>query len=302
MTMAALLDIHNLHLSISANPTLRGVSLSVAAGKVHGLVGESGAGKSMIARAVLGLLPALARVTSGTVRFAERDLLTLAERELRDLRGRDIALIPQNPMTALNPVARIEPQITDVLRMHLRLDAKAARVRALQLLNEVHLREPERVLRQFPHQLSGGMRQRVCIAIAFACNPKLVIADEPTTALDVTVQKQILRLIREMQSQHQTAVLFISHDLGVVAKVCDEVSVLHAGRVLEHNTTFELFAQPRHEYTRALLAATPRYDRPGEALRPLPMELQDRLRLEARESDSSRSKFLRSQKRSLPPA
>jgi peptide/nickel transport system ATP-binding protein len=272
-----LLDIRDLQLVIGATPILRGVSLQLEAGAVQGLVGESGAGKSMIGRAVLGLLPPGARVSTGTVRFAGRDLLNLPERELQQLRGRDISLIPQNPMTALNPVARIEPQLTDVVRMHLGIDAKAARARALQLLNEVHLREPERVLRQYPHQLSGGMRQRVCIAIAFACNPKLVIADEPTTALDVTVQKQILRLIREMQTVHHTAVLFISHDLGVVAKACGEVSVLHAGRVLEHNSTEALFAQPQHEYTRALLAATPRYDRPGEALQPLPVELNERL-------------------------
>jgi peptide/nickel transport system ATP-binding protein len=152
-------------------------------------------------------------------------------------------------------------------------------------LNDVHMREPERVLRQYPHQLSGGMRQRICIAIAFACKPKLVIADEPTTALDVTVQKQILQLIEEMRAQHGTAVLFISHDLGVVAKLCNTVSVLHAERVLEHARVQDLFASPQHDYTRALLAATPRYDRPGEMLQPLPAELNERLWCEAREYD-----------------
>lgn len=280
--MSALLEVRDLRLAIGATPILRGVDLTLARGEVHGLVGESGAGKSMVGRAVLGLIPEKARVTQGSVRFDGRELLSLTERERASLLGRDLALIPQNPMTALNPVQRIEAQLTDVMLMHLGIGARDAKQRALGLLNDVHMRAPERVLRQYPHQLSGGMRQRICIAIAFACKPKLVIADEPTTALDVTVQKQILRLIRDMQSQHNTAVLFISHDLGVVAKLCGRVSVLNAGRVLEANDTALLFAQPQHEYTRALLAATPRYDRPGETLRPLPIELQERLWREVR--------------------
>jgi peptide/nickel transport system ATP-binding protein len=286
--MNALLDIRDLRLAIGATPILRGVDLALARGEVHGLVGESGAGKSMVGRAVLGLIPEKARVTQGSVRFDGRELLSLTERERARLLCRDLALIPQNPMTALNPVQRIEPQLTDVMLMHLGIGARDAKQRALELLNDVHMREPERVLRQYPHQLSGGMRQRVCVAIAFACKPKLVIADEPTTALDVTVQKQILRLIEEMRSRHGTAVLFISHDLGVVAKICSSVSVLHAGRVVEHNDAATLFAQPQHEYTRALLAATPRYDRPGDSLRPLPPQLQERLWREAQESGRQR--------------
>jgi peptide/nickel transport system ATP-binding protein len=189
-------------------------------------------------------------------------------------------------MTALNPVVRIEPQITDVLRMHLGLDVSAARARALELLQSVHLREPERVVRQYPHELSGGMRQRVLIAIAFACRPKLIIADEPTTALDVTVQKQILRLIRELQSQSGTALLFITHDFGVVAKLCDRVAVMHGGRILESAASAQLFAQPAHEYTRALLDATPRYDRPGGLLRPVPAALVQQLDAEVRALDA----------------
>ncbi len=190
-------------------------------------------------------------------------------------------------MTALNPVERIEPQITDVLRMHLDLDRTAARERALALLREVHLREPERILRQYPHELSGGMRQRVLIAIAFACKPKLVIADEPTTALDVTVQKQILQLIRELQRNSGTAILFITHDLGVVAKLCDWVAVMHGGRVLESARATELFARPVHDYTRALFAATPRFDRPGELLQPIPVTLTRRLAEESHALDSA---------------
>lgn len=286
--MSALLEIRDLRLAIGATPILRGVDLALARGEVHGLVGESGAGKSMVGRAVLGLIPEKARVTQGSVRFEGRELLSLTERERARLLGRDLALIPQNPMTALNPVQRIEGQLTDVMLMHLGIGAREARQRALELLNDVHMREPERVMRQYPHQLSGGMRQRICIAIAFACKPNLVIADEPTTALDVTVQKQILRLIEEMRSRHGTAVLFISHDLGVVAKICSSVSVLHAGRVLEHNDTATLFAQPQHEYTRALLAATPRYDQPGDSLQPLPPQLQERLWREAQKCGQQR--------------
>lgn len=286
--MSALLEIRDLRLAIGATPILRGVDLALARGEVHGLVGESGAGKSMVGRAVLGLIPEKARVTQGSVRFEGRELLSLTERERARLLGRDLALIPQNPMTALNPVQRIEGQLTDVMLMHLGIGAREARQRALELLNDVHMREPERVMRQYPHQLSGGMRQRICIAIAFACKPNLVIADEPTTALDVTVQKQILRLIEEMRSRHGTAVLFISHDLGVVAKICSSVSVLHAGRVLEHNDTATLFAQPQHEYTRALLAATPRHDRPGDSVQPLPPQLQERLWREAQDCGQQR--------------
>jgi peptide/nickel transport system ATP-binding protein len=170
--------------------------------------------------------------------------------------------------------------------MHLDLDRAAARVRASALLREVHLRDPDKILRQYPHELSGGMRQRVLIAIAFACKPKLVIADEPTTALDVTVQKQILQLIRELQRNSGTAILFITHDLGVVAKLCDRVAVMHGGRVLESALAAQLFANPVHDYTRALFAATPRFDRPGDELKPIPAALTRRLVEEARALDA----------------
>ena len=288
--MSTLLDIRDLDLRLEARPPqrlLRRVSLQVAPGQIVGLVGESGAGKTMVSRVVLGIAPANARVTHGTVVFDGRDITHLSEAQRRHLLGREIAFIPQNPMTALNPVERIEPQITDVLRMHLDLDRSAARERALALLHEVHLREPEKVLRQYPHELSGGMRQRVLIAIAFACKPKLVIADEPTTALDVTVQKQILQLIRELQRNSETAILFITHDLGVVAKLCDRVAVMHGGRVLESAPTAKLFANPAHDYTRALFAATPRYDRPAELLRPIPAALTLRLAEEVQALDSA---------------
>ncbi|HYJ18547.1 MAG TPA: ABC transporter ATP-binding protein [Burkholderiales bacterium] len=279
--MSALLDIRDLDLTLEGRVRLlRRVSLQVDAGRIVGLVGESGAGKTMVSRTVLGIAPANARVTHGSVTFGGRDITRLAEDERRHILGREIAFIPQNPMTALNPVERIEPQITDVLRMHLGMDRAASKARALELLDDVHLREPARVLRAYPHELSGGQRQRVLIAIAFACRPKLVIADEPTTALDVTVQKQILRLIRDLQSRSGTAILFITHDLGVVAKLCEDVVVMHGGRILEAASAAQLFARPAHEYTRALFAATPRFDRPGDLLQPVPAALTENLNAE----------------------
>jgi len=287
--MSALLDIRDLDLRLDVRPPLRllrRVSLRVAPGQIVGLVGESGAGKTMVSRVVLGIAPANARVTNGSVVFDGRDITSVSQAQRRHLLGREIALIPQNPMTALNPVERIEAQVTDVLRMHLGLPRAAARERALGLLREVHLREPEKILRRYPHELSGGMRQRVLIAIAFACRPKLIIADEPTTALDVTVQKQILRLIRELQRNSATAILFITHDLGVVAKLCDQVTVMHGGRVLESAPAAQLFAHPEHAYTRALFAATPRFDRPGDELKPIPAVLTQRLAEEARALDA----------------
>jgi peptide/nickel transport system ATP-binding protein len=190
-------------------------------------------------------------------------------------------------MTALNPAFRIGEQITDVLRLHMGLDKTAARARALALLNDVHIRAPERVLRQYPHELSGGMRQRVLIAIAFSCQPKLIIADEPTTALDVTVQRQVLGLIKALQAERGTALLFITHDLGVVAKLCDRITVLHDGRVLEQGAVAEVFAAPKHAYTSALMKATPRYDRPGDALQPVPTTLTETLNAEAKAYDEA---------------
>jgi len=269
-------------ISLRANnaPILRRVSLAVDTGEVHGLVGESGAGKSTIAKAILGIIPAQVKVTGGRIMFEGRDLLSLKANELRAILGRDIALVPQDPSTALNPSRRIDAQMTDGLRLKRGLSAKEARLRARALLAEVQIRDPERVLSSYPHQLSGGMRQRVLIAAAFALEPKLVIADEPTTALDVTVQKQILRLIRALQERHGTSVLFVSHDLGVVAKICDRVSVLYMGKVVEQGRTGDILQTPRHPYTKALLAANPRYDRPETGLEPTPPEVLAALRAE----------------------
>jgi peptide/nickel transport system ATP-binding protein len=287
--MTAVLSVQGLQVAIGkgaqAANVLRGVSLEVQPGEVRGLVGESGAGKSMLGRAVLGLLPANATITSGSISFAGRDLLAMREPERRALLGRSIALIPQDPMTSLNPVKRVGHQIALVLRHHLALSKREALDRAADLLTEVAIREPRRVLDLYPHEISGGMRQRVLIAMAFACDPALVIADEPTTALDVTVQRQVLQLVERLRLRHGAAVLFVTHDLGVVAKLCRTMTVLHAGRVLEEGETAEVLARPRHPYTRALLAATPRADRPAEALRPVPPALIESLWSEAHRLD-----------------
>jgi len=261
-------------------PVLRDVSLTLERGEVRGLVGESGAGKSTIAKALLGILPSTVEIIGGFIRFEGRDLLALPRRELADMMGRDITLIPQDPQTALNPARRIEAQLTDGLRLKLGMGKREAHQRALHLLDEVQIRDPKRVLNAYPHELSGGMRQRILIASAFALNPKLVVADEPTTALDVTVQKEILRLIRRMQEAHGTAVIFVTHDLGVVAKICDSVTLLYAGKVIEHGATRDLLTAPKHAYTSALLAAGPRYDRPDAGLEPVPEAVFRQLRAE----------------------
>ena len=222
------------------------------------------------------------------MKFEGADLLKMETGTVRRLIGERIALIPQDPMTSLNPARRIEAQLTDGPRLWRGLDAKAARAFALRLLDEVHIREPERVLRSFPHELSGGMRQRVLIAAAFALEPRLIVADEPTTALDVTVQKQILRLIRNLQSAHGTAVVFVTHDLGVVAQICDHVTLLFAGRVIESGSTAQVLDAPRHPYTRALLEACPRYDRPNAGLCPIPEAIIADLRAELGQSGAAR--------------
>jgi peptide/nickel transport system ATP-binding protein len=287
--MTAVLSIQDLHVAIGrgarATNVLRGVSLEVQPGEVRGLVGESGAGKSMLGRAVLGLLPADARIGKGRIAFAGRDFLTLPERERRDLLGRQIALIPQDPMTSLNPVKRVGDQIARLLQRHLALSRRQALQRATELLAEVAIRDPQRVLDLYPYEISGGMRQRVLIAMAFGCDPNLIIADEPTTALDVTVQRQVLQLIERLRERRGAAILFVTHDLGVVAKICRTMTVMHAGRVLEDGETADVLTRPRHPYTRALLAATPRADRPADALRPVPPALIESLWSEAHRLD-----------------
>jgi peptide/nickel transport system ATP-binding protein len=268
--IAPCLDISNLSATLANGVrVLRSVSLTVASGEVRALVGESGAGKTMIGKAVLGVLPPSVRVVEGRVSLEGADLGSLAPSERRKLIGAHTALVPQGPLTALNPSRRIGSQMTDRLVRLLGWDGARADTRIRQLLDEVRIREPDRVLRCYPHELSGGMRQRVLIAAAFAAEPRLIIADEPTTALDVTVQKQILRLIAELQREHGTAILFITHNLGVVAKISQKVTVLYAGKVVEEADVAALFSAPQHPYTRALMAATPRYTDPLASLKPV---------------------------------
>jgi peptide/nickel transport system ATP-binding protein len=266
------LSIRNLSVRILGADTrlLRSVSLDVAAGEVRGLVGESGAGKSMIGKAILGILPKAVEVVAGEIWLDGVDLLTLAPAVRRTRVGASCALIPQDPLTALNPSRRIGGQITDRLVDILGWSRARADARAVELLAEVQIPDPARVLRAYPHELSGGMRQRVLIASAFAAEPKLIVADEPTTALDVTVQKEILRLIAQMQARHGTALLFVTHDLGVVSKVCQSLSVLYAGLVVEDAAVRDFFAAPKHPYSQALLAATPKYTDPAASLIPVP--------------------------------
>ncbi|MEM8551436.1 MAG: ABC transporter ATP-binding protein [Pseudomonadota bacterium] len=288
--MTALLDIENLSVALGGrrdNRLLRSVSLSVSPGEVMGLVGESGAGKSMIGKTIFGILPRAAEVIEGDVRFDGKSLLTLTQNERRMVRGKHMALIPQDPLTALNPSRRIGSQMTDRLTKILGERRDAANRRARTLLEEVHIRDPDRVLRAYPHELSGGMRQRVLIAEAFAAEPQLIVADEPTTALDVTVQKRILGLIAEMQSRHGAALLFVTHDLGVVAKICQTVTVLYSGMVVEQRKTADLIAAPESPYTHALLDASPRYDRPADALRPVSPEVLATMRAAVANADEA---------------
>jgi len=234
-----------------------GVTLEVWPGEIVGLIGESGSGKTMTALSVLGLLPRTAKITAGDIRLSGTSLLGLPEAQLRAIRGRDIAMIPQNPMSALNPVLRVGAQVGEPYVLHRRADWKTALAQAVRRLTDVHLPLPDERASEYPHQFSGGMQQRAMTAMAIALEPQLLVADEPTTALDVTIQAQILRLLREIREEHRTSILFITHDLGVVAETCDWVYVMYAGRILEQGSVERIFAHPGHPYTQALLRATP---------------------------------------------
>jgi peptide/nickel transport system ATP-binding protein len=236
-----------------------GVSFHVMPGETLAIVGESGCGKSVTALSILRLLPSPpGRIVSGAVNFAGRNLLSLSEAEMRQVRGNDISMIFQEPMTSLNPVLTIGHQISETLTLHQGLDRKAALARAVEMLRLVHIPEPERRIEQYPHHLSGGMRQRVMIAMALACNPKLLIADEPTTALDVTIQAQILDLMRELKQKIDASIILITHDLGVVAEMAQRVVVMYAGRKAEEAPVRQLFSRPLHPYTKGLLASVPK--------------------------------------------
>ena len=256
-----LLDVRNLSVSFDTAAgrffAVEGVDLSVDTGEVLAIVGESGSGKSVAMLAVMGLLPPIARVTADAMRFEGKDLLALTPRQRRDLSGSEMAMIFQEPVASLNPCFTVGFQIEETLREHTGLAAAARRARAVELLTQVGIPEPEERLKSYPHQMSGGQCQRVMIAIATACTPKLLIADEPTTALDVTIQKQILRLLLRLQAEHGMALVLITHDMGVVAETADRVIVQYNGRKMEDTDVLTLFENPKSAYTRALLAALP---------------------------------------------
>jgi len=258
-----------------------GVDLDVATGETVGVVGESGCGKSVTALSILRLIPTPpGRYAAGRVLFDGRDLLALEERKLRAVRGNEVAMVFQEPMTSLNPVYTVGSQIGEVLRLHRGMGGRAARARSVELLRKVGLSSPEAQVDAYPHQMSGGMKQRVMIAMAIACEPALLVADEPTTALDVTIQAQILDLLRAMQRELGMAILLITHDLGVVAEMADRVVVMYAGRVVESAPTAALFAAPRHHYTDGLLRSLPEMHRAGERrLREIPGTVPHPLRL-----------------------
>jgi peptide/nickel transport system ATP-binding protein len=247
-------------------PAVNGVSFEIRAGETLGLVGESGSGKSVTALSLMRLVQPPGRIAGGRLVFKGRDLLTLDDREMQQVRGAQIALIFQEPMTALNPVFRIGAQIAETLIVHGRATRRDAKAKAIELLRAVRIANPEARVADYPHQLSGGMRQRVLIAMALACQPSLVIADEPTTALDVTIQAEILDLLREMKSALDLSLLLITHDLGVIAETADRVAVMYAGRIVETGPVREIFGNPRHPYTQGLLASIPG-GRPGQRLR-----------------------------------
>ena len=259
--MKPLLEIKNLNINYKNSiKAVKNVSLTLEDNQIISIVGESGSGKSTLIRAILKLLPTGGKIESGNIFFLEKDILTLNKKELNKLRGKDIGMIFQDPLSALNPLQRIGQQIEEGLIYHTKLNAEQRKERAFELLKRVGIEKPERIYKQFPHQLSGGMRQRVVIAIALSCKPKILIADEPTTALDVTIQAQILDLIADLQEEIKAGIILITHDLGVVAQIADRVAVMYAGEIVELATSKEIFTNPLHPYTRSLLKSIPQLD------------------------------------------
>ena len=264
----ALLDVRELSVVFQrrGEPAFRavdGVSFTVGSGQIVGLVGESGCGKSVTSLAIMGLLPKRGVTVSGSVLFEDVDLLSLSPKALRDRRGRDLGMVFQDPLSSLNPVISVGLQIAEILERHRGISRRKSMLEATELLTKVGIPDPNRRIFEYPHQLSGGMRQRALIAMALACQPRLLIADEPTTALDVTIQAQILALLKELVTGTDTALIMITHDLGVVAGLCDEVNVLYSGKIVERAERHALFSQPRHPYTHGLMSSLPRLN--GEA-------------------------------------
>jgi len=301
--MSALLTVEQLTTGLGPDgpEILSAVSLTMRASEVLGVVGESGSGKSMLALSIMGLLPHPIVVRHGRMLLEDSDLLQLSGEAMRSLRGKDIAMIFQEPMTSLNPVMRVGTQIGEVLRWHLSLQGRAARKEAIALLRRVEMPDPERQIDAYPHELSGGMRQRVMIAMALAGRPRLLIADEPTTALDVTIQAQILELVRKLQRESSMSVMLITHDLGVIAEMCDRVAVMYAGRVVEIGSALDIFDRPAHPYTRGLLASRPRISAGSEWLRAIEGTVPTVGQLGEGCSFAPRCPLARAQCRSVPP-
>jgi oligopeptide/dipeptide ABC transporter, ATP-binding protein, C-terminal domain len=264
-----ILDVRDLRVSFNVYggevQAVRGVSFQVREGEAVAIVGESGSGKSVTAQAIMRLIATPpGRYKSGSVIFEGRDLLTISEKEMQQVRGNKIGMIFQDPMTSLNPTMTVGNQIMEGLIRHQRLRKSAAKARAIELLEMVGIPDPKTRMKQYPHEMSGGMRQRVVIAIALACNPALLIADEPTTALDVTIQAQILQLMKELQQKTNSSIILITHDLGIVVDLCDRVIVMYAGQIVETGTKWEIFRNPQHPYTKGLLKSLPRLDQPKD--------------------------------------
>jgi dipeptide transport system ATP-binding protein len=266
----SLLTLRNLRVTFGAFPAVDGVDLTVDKGELLGIVGESGSGKSVTMLALMGLIDAPGRVTADAIEFQGQDLLKLSARERRALIGRDVAMVFQDALTSLNPSYTVGAQITEVLKTHLGLSGRAARQRVVELLELVEIPDAANRANAYPHQLSGGMNQRVMIAMAIACNPKLLIADEPTTALDVTIQAQIMALLLKLQREQGMGLIMITHDLAVVAEMAQRVAVMYAGQIVETGPVPDLFEAPRHPYTNALLAAIPEHNRGARRLSALP--------------------------------
>ncbi|MEY2192787.1 ABC transporter ATP-binding protein [Neobacillus sp. BF23-41] len=265
----SLLDVKNLRTSFyngnSKTEVVRGIDFTVQKGEILGIVGESGSGKSILVKSILGIIPSNAKVDAGEIILDGKNFESLSKKEKRAIRGRDIAMIFQDPMTALNPLKKAGDHLVELLIRVRGMNRKEARLEAVELLRMVGIPSPETRVNQYPHEFSGGMRQRVLIAMALACNPKLLIADEPTTALDVTIQAQILELLKKLQQENDMSVVFITHDLGVVATICSRILVMYAGMVMEEGLVHEIFYSPKHPYTKALLNSIPRVD--GEKTR-----------------------------------
>lgn len=282
--MANLLEISGLRTEFTTPggviKAVDGVSFTVSKGETLGIVGESGCGKSITSLSIMQLLPKrVGRVAAGEIRFEGKNLLTASRREMRQIRGNRIAMIFQEPMTSLNPVFKVGKQVSEAARYHLKIGKQEARRRVVEMLAKVGIPRPEKIFDQYPHQLSGGMRQRVMIAMAMVCNPSLLIADEPTTALDVTIQAQILDLMRDLQSKEGTSIMMITHDLGVVAEMCDRVVIMYAGQVVEETDVKTLFREPRHPYTRGLLASLPQLAGDADRLKSIPGQVPNPLEM-----------------------